>query len=136
MTEATCNQINQDGGYTGVTPKDFMAWLRGMALEVGAPMPPLILGGDHLGANPWKSEPTHQATEKARDLVKQYAEASFTKIHLDASKACGGELNPSFAQIAERAADLCTVAESQALDPGNLIYIIGTEVPIPSGETE
>lgn len=136
VIEATCNQVNQEGGYTGMTPKDFMAWLTGMADEAGVPMGQLILGGDHLGPNPWKSEPIDVAMEKARKLVKLYVEAGFTKIHLDASMACGGEPNPSFAQIAERAADLCEVAETHAPDPGKLIYIIGTEVPIPGGETE
>lgn len=136
VIEATCNQVNQDGGYTGMTPKDFMAWLTGMADEAGVPMDQLILGGDHLGPNPWKSEPIEQAMEKARELVKFYVEAGFTKIHLDASMACGGEPNPSFAQIAERAADLCAMAEAHAPDPDKLIYIIGTEVPIPGGETE
>jgi len=50
--------------------------------------------------------------------------------------ACGGEPNPSFTQIAQRAALLCEVAEKHAPDPEKLIYIIGTEVPIPGGETE
>lgn len=136
VIEATCNQVNQDGGYTGMTPQDFMAWLRGMADAAGVPMDQLILGGDHLGPNPWRSEPIDQAMQKARELVKLYVEAGFTKIHLDASMACGGEPNPSFAQIAERAADLCAVAEAHAPDPSKLIYIVGTEVPIPGGETE
>jgi D-tagatose-1,6-bisphosphate aldolase subunit GatZ/KbaZ len=74
--------------------------------------------------------------DKARTLVKLYVEAGFTKIHLDASMACGDEPNPSFAQIAERAADLCAVAEAYAPDPSKLVYIIGTEVPIPGGETD
>lgn len=136
VIEATCNQVNQEGGYTGMTPQDFMTWLAGMAGDAGVPMDQLILGGDHLGPNPWRSEPLDQAMEKARELVKLYVEAGFTKIHLDASMACGGEPNPSFAQIAERAADLCAVAEAHAPDPEKLIYIIGTEVPIPGGETE
>ncbi len=136
VIEATCNQVNQDGGYTGMTPKGFMTWLSGMAKDAGVPMDQLILGGDHLGPNPWKSEPIDAAMIKARELVKLYVEAGFTKIHLDASMACGGEPNPSFAQIAERAADLCAVAEAHAPDPGKLVYIIGTEVPIPGGETE
>ncbi len=136
VIEATCNQVNQDGGYTGMTPADFIAWLRGMAKEAGTPMEQLILGGDHLGPNPWRSEPIEIAMEKARTLVRLYVEAGFTKIHLDASMACGGEPDPTFAQIAERAADLCAVAEAHAPDPEKLIYIIGTEVPIPGGETE
>ena len=136
VIEATCNQVNQDGGYTGMTAADFMTWLRGMADDADVPMDQLILGGDHLGPNPWRSEPVDAAMEKARTLVRQYVEAGFQKIHLDASMACGGEPNPSFEQIAERAAELCAVAEEHAPDPDKLIYIIGTEVPIPGGETE
>jgi D-tagatose-1,6-bisphosphate aldolase subunit GatZ/KbaZ len=136
VIEATCNQVNQDGGYTGMTAADFMAWLSGMAEEAGVPMDQLILGGDHLGPNVWKNEPLDVAMEKARELVKTYVQAGFKKIHLDASMACGGEPNPTFEQIAERAADLCVVAEQYAPDPSELIYIIGTEVPIPGGETD
>lgn len=136
VIEATCNQVNQEGGYTGMTPQDFIAWLWGMAREAGVPTDQLVLGGDHLGPNPWRAEPLDQAMEKARELVRLYVEAGFTKIHLDASMACGGEPNPSFEQIAERAADLCAVAEAYAPDPTKLIYIIGTEVPVPGGESE
>lgn len=136
VIEATCNQVNQDGGYTGMTATDFMAWLSSMAAQAGVPMDQLILGGDHLGPNVWKNELLDVAMEKARELVKTYVQAGFKKIHLDASMACGGEPNPTFAQIAERAADLCAVAEKYAPDPSELIYIIGTEVPIPGGETE
>ena len=136
VIEATCNQVNQDGGYAGMTPETFMSWLGKMAQEAGASADQLIHGGDHLGPNPWKSEPIDVAMEKARELVKLYVEAGFAKIHLDASMACGGEPTPSSAQIAERAADLCAVAEAHAPDPGKLIYIVGTEVPIPGGETE
>lgn len=136
VIEATCNQVNQDGGYTGMTAADFMGWLSGLAMQAGVPMDQLILGGDHLGPNVWKDEPLDVAMTKARELVKTYVQAGFKKIHLDASMACGGEPNPTFEQIAERAADLCEVAETYAPDPNELIYIIGTEVPIPGGETE
>ena len=136
IIEATCNQVNQDGGYTGMTPNDFVAWLTKMAREAGVPMAHLTLGGDHLGPNPWRAETLEQAMKKARELVRLSVEAGFTKIHLDASMPCGGEPNPSFEQIAERTADLCAVAERFAPDPTALIYIIGTEVPIPGGEKE
>ncbi|MEL0025423.1 MAG: class II D-tagatose-bisphosphate aldolase, non-catalytic subunit, partial [Alphaproteobacteria bacterium] len=136
VIEATCNQVNQDGGYTGMSPNDFILWIRRMADEFGVTMDKVILGSDHLGPNPWRSEPVEIAMDKARAMVKLYVEAGFTKIHLDASMACGGEDNPSFEQIADRSADLCAVAEKYAPDPEKLIYIIGTEVPIPGGETD
>lgn len=136
VIEATCNQVNQDGGYTGMQPNDFVRWLYEMADEIGVDKSLLILGGDHLGPNPWRTEPIESAMVKAKELVRLYVEAGFTKIHLDASMACGGEPNPSFEQIANRAAELCEVAEQYAPEPDKLVYIIGTEVPIPGGETE
>lgn len=136
VIEATCNQVNQEGGYTGMTPSDYKAWIEALVDEAGVPMYRLILGGDHLGPNPWRKEIAETAMEKARELVRQYAAAGYRKIHLDASMALGGEPQPSFALVAERAADLCAVAEAHAPNPDALIYIIGTEVPIPGGETE
>ncbi len=51
----------------------------------------LILGGDHLGPNPWTRLPADQAMEKAAAMVAAYAAAGFTKIHLDASMACADD---------------------------------------------
>lgn len=134
--EATCNQVNQEGGYTGMTPQTFMFWVSEMANECGLDKNLLIFGGDHLGPTPWRHLSVEDAMQKARYLVKNFVEAGFTKIHIDTSIACGGEPTPSFEQISERAADLCAVAEKCAPDPKKLHYIIGTEVPIPGGETE
>ncbi len=136
VIEATCNQVNQDGGYTGMQPEDFMAWVRDLARQAGVPMDQLVLGGDHLGPNPWRKEDPVVAMDKARELVKLYAVAGFRKIHLDASMPCGGEPSLSFEQVAERAADLCAVAEAHAPDPSALVYVIGTEVPTPGGESD
>ena len=36
VIEATCNQVNQDGGYAGMTPETFRSWLGKMAQEAGA----------------------------------------------------------------------------------------------------
>ncbi|GAB5375348.1 MAG: D-tagatose-bisphosphate aldolase, class II, non-catalytic subunit [Acuticoccus sp.] len=136
VIEATCNQVNQDGGYTGMTAADFMAFLTRLAAEEGAPLDRIVVGGDHLGPNPWRTAPADEAMAKAGELVRQYAAAGFTKIHLDASMALGGEAPPSFATIAARAATLAAIAEASAPDPDALVYVIGTEVPIPGGETE
>lgn len=134
LIEATCNQVNQFGGYTGMTPADFVAFVSGIAQTQGVDPARIILGGDHLGPNPWRAEPAVQAMAKARDLVAAYVAAGFSKIHLDASMACNGETLPE-AEMAARAADLCKVAETAA-QGRPLHYIIGTEVPIPGGETE
>lgn len=93
----------------------------------------IILGGDHLGPNPWKHLPAPQAMGEAKAMVKAYVEAGFTKIHLDCSMACADDAALSEQHMASRAAELCAVAEAAATQP--LAYVIGTEVPIPGGET-
>lgn len=51
LIEATSNQVNQFGGYTGMQPADFRDFVYAIAREVGFPLERLILGGDHLGPN-------------------------------------------------------------------------------------
>ena len=135
LIEATCNQVNQDGGYTGMNPADFRAFIHGLASEAKIDTNRIILGGDHLGPNPWKSLSSQDAMTKACGLVSSYVEAGFNKIHLDASMACADDNMLSEAEMAARAAQLCAVAEKSA-NGAELLYVIGTEVPVPGGETE
>lgn len=136
VIEATCNQVNQEGGYTGMNASDFFNWIKTLSANYSVASENVILGGDHLGPNPWRHLPSKDAMEKAEVLVKEYAAAGFRKIHLDASMACGGEPTPSFKLVAERAARLCKVAEEHSPHRDELFYIIGTEVPIPGGEVD
>ncbi len=134
LIEATCNQVNQDGGYTGMTPVMFRSFVEGLARDEGIDPQRLVLGGDHLGPNPWKHFPAAEAMDAAKQMVKAYAEAGFEKIHLDASMACADDGLLAEDTMAERATELCAVAEAAASSPP--AYIIGTEVPIPGGETD
>src|SRR5262245_30330029 len=68
LIEATCNQVNQEGGYTGMTPRDFRDFVAGIATGVGLDPRRVVLGGDHLGPNPWKSLPAGEAMEKAEAM--------------------------------------------------------------------
>lgn len=137
LIEATSNQVNQFGGYTGMKPVDFKNFVYSIAEKVGFPKQRLILGGDHLGPNCWQGETAAEAMKKAKELVVEYAKAGFTKIHLDASMSCADDpvpLDPLV--VADRAAELCLAIES-ALSPeqtANISYIVGTEVPVPGGE--
>ena len=133
LIEATCNQVNQDGGYTGMTPTDFRAFVEGIARVEDFPLSDLILGGDHLGPNPWKHLPPAAAMAKASTMIAAYAAAGFHKLHLDASMSCLGDPNPlPDATIAARAARLAAVAEAHATSLAP-VYVIGTEVPVPGG---
>lgn len=139
LVEATCNQVNQDGGYTGMTPADFRAFAEEIAKKVGFPLEKLILGGDHLGPNPWKDLPAEEAIAKACTMIEAFAKAGFTKLHLDTSMGCAGEpVALPDALTAERAARLAAVAEAALKGLGGVqpVYIVGTEVPIPGGAME
>ena len=137
LIEATCNQVNQEGGYTGMTPADFRAFVEAIARRLGFPLNDLILGGDHLGPNPWKSLPAEDAMLRAEAMVAAYVAAGFRKIHLDCSMGCAGEPAALGDEVtAGRAARLAGIAEQQAAQTGgSLVYIIGTEVPPPGGAT-
>lgn len=136
LVEATSNQVNHRGGYTGMLPEDFRRYLTAIATSRGLAPEKLILGGDHLGPNPWRHLPAKQAMEEAELTVRAYAQAGFRKIHLDASMACADD-PPALSDetIARRAAALCAAAEEESpeLKP---LYVIGTEVPTPGGATE
>ena len=135
LIEATCNQVNHEGGYTGMTPQDFRRFVLEIAAAESFDPADLILGGDHLGPNPWTALPATQAMAKACDMVAAYAQAGFGKIHLDASMACADDPTPlPEAVIAARNAQLAAVAEAHSATPP--VYIIGTEVPVPGGAWE
>ena len=134
LIEATCNQVNHRGGYTGMTPAAFRAFVEGLAHEAGVRPERIIFGGDHLGPNPWKDRGAAEAMDEARAMVAAFAQAGFAKIHLDASMACADDATLPEEEIARRAADLCAVAERHASGP--VVYVVGTEVPIPGGELQ
>ena len=138
LIEATCNQVNQEGGYTGLVPAQFRDYVHAIAREMQFPMERIVLGGDHLGPNPWRGQPADVAMEKACIMVAAYAAAGFSKIHLDASMACADDATPlASEEIAERAARLCEVAETATRDSEvQPVYVIGTEVPTPGGAVD
>ncbi len=146
LIEATANQVNQFGGYTGMKPADFKAFVYDIARKVQFPVEKIILGGDHLGPLTWKNEKSDIAMEKSCELLKQYVSAGFTKIHIDTSMHLADDnINDKLdtGVIAERGAILCKVAEEayaelaesdrNTLQP---VYVVGSEVPIPGGSQE
>jgi D-tagatose-1,6-bisphosphate aldolase subunit GatZ/KbaZ len=135
LLEATSNQVNQEGGYTGMRPQDFRDFALRIAKSVHLPERQLILGGDHLGPNPWSGLPADEAMRNARQMVALYVSAGFTKIHLDASMRCADDpQHLDDATVAARAASLCEAAEEAGRSSGTQpLYIIGTEVPPPGG---
>jgi D-tagatose-1,6-bisphosphate aldolase subunit GatZ/KbaZ len=141
--ESTANQVNQDGGYTGMTPASYRDAVTALVAAAGLPASLLVLGGDHLGPYPWRDRPAAAAMAAARELVRDCVLAGYAKLHLDTSMACaddpGGAGNAVDDETATaRAVDLCRAAETardelpaEAPAP---VYVIGTEVPAPGGE--
>ncbi|WP_340610364.1 D-tagatose-bisphosphate aldolase, class II, non-catalytic subunit [Xenorhabdus bharatensis] len=139
LIEATSNQVNQFGGYTGMKPADFRNRLWEIADSVGFPRGKIWLGGDHLGPNVWQAQPAEEAMTLAETLIYDYVAAGFRKIHLDCSMSCADDPVPLTDDIvAKRAARLCLAAEqSWQIHGGEKpVYVIGTEVPVPGGTTE
>ena len=143
LIESTCNQVNQFGGYTGLTPQSFMDYVAAIAEKLEFPHERLLLGGDHLGPYPWRAEPLQIAMQKSKDLVRDYVQAGYVKIHLDASMKCADD-NPERPLLkslaAHRAVELAAVAEQtyQGMCGSGTAprYVIGTEVPVPGGVEE
>lgn len=146
LIEATANQVNQYGGYTGMNPEQFKQKVYEIADRVSFPKDRIILGGDHLGPLTWNNEPEETAMKKAEELVREFVLAGYKKIHLDTSMRLGDdskiEVLPT-RLIAKRGARLYKVCEDayQALlkkNPEEMrpSYVIGSEVPIPGGTQE
>ncbi len=146
LVEATANQVNQFGGYTGMKPADYRDFVYEIADRIGFPRERIILGGDHLGPLTWQNEPEKDAMERSVELVKLFVLAGFKKIHLDTSMRVADDPRDEMLSdetIARRGAILyeaCEEAYRELLknnpDEVRPAFIIGSEVPIPGGAQE
>lgn len=143
VIEATSNQVNQFGGYFHMTPADFRDYVYQIADKLNYDKSNIILGGDHLGPQPWQKLPEVEAMANSKELVRQTVMSGYLKIHLDTSMRVGDD-DPSKPlldeTIARRGAELMAVCEQayqellktnpEAIHP---VFVIGSEVPIPGG---
>ncbi|HEY5386933.1 MAG TPA: class II D-tagatose-bisphosphate aldolase, non-catalytic subunit, partial [Thermoleophilia bacterium] len=115
--ESTSNQVNQSGGYTGMTAAAFRDEVAALAAAAGVPAARVILGGDHLGPYPWRGLPAGEAMAQAHELVRSCVLAGYGKIHLDASMRCADDPGGESAAlddevIVQRTVGLCSTAET------------------------
>jgi len=139
LVEATSNQVDQYGGYTGLRPAEFRDLVLRIADDLDFPRDRVVLGGDHLGPNRWQHESSSAAMDKADVLIAAYVEAGYTKIHLDCSMSCSDDPDVLADEVvAGRSARLMRIAEDTAQRAGSPgpVYVIGTEVPVPGGAHE
>lgn len=143
LIESTSNQVNQYGGYLGMTPKDFKEYVEQIATKIDFNKNKIIIGGDHLGPQPWQHLNEKEAMANAKELVRQCVLAGYTKIHLDTSMHLADDnhnVKLSDEIIARRGAELLKVAEDAYYDLIKInpmaihpVYVIGSEVPVPGG---
>lgn len=146
LIEATANQVNQFGGYTGMKPADYREFVYEIADRIGFPRENVVLGGDHLGPLTWVDEDEASAMDKAEELVRLFVAAGYKKIHLDTSMRLASDPTDEMLSdetIAARGARLYAACEEEyqkllAKNPDEKrpVYIIGSEVPIPGGAQE
>ena len=143
LIESTANQVDQNGGYTGMKPADFRDFVYSLADKIGVARDRVFLGGDHLGPLTVVDRNEKEAMEYAKRLVHDYVMAGFTKIHIDTSmKVADDDPNTRLSDeiIAGRGAVLAKTCEEayqklvktnpNAIRP---VYVVGSEVPIPGG---
>ena len=143
LIESTANQCDQFGGYTGMKPIDFKNYVYEIADKLGFDKNKIFLGGDHLGPLTWTSLNEKEAMANSEVLIDAYVSAGFTKIHVDTSmKVADDDPNVRLSDetIARRGVHLVKVAENAYKklletnpDAVELVYIVGSEVPIPGG---
>ena len=143
VIEATSNQVNQFGGYFHMTPADFRDYVYQIADKLNFDKSNIILGGDHLGPQPWQHLTEEEAMANSKELVRQTVMAGYLKIHLDTSmRVADDDPNQPLLDetIARRGAELmieCERAFQELLlinpDAVHPVFVVGSEVPIPGG---
>ena len=146
LIEATANQVNQFGGYTGMDPDGFAAYVYDIADKTNFPQESVILGGDHLGPLTWQNDTEETAMEKSETLIRGYVSAGFTKIHIDTSmmladddkdkKLSDGTIARRASRLARISEDAYTSLRAQKNEAQAPVYVIGSEVPVPGGAQE
>lgn len=146
LIEATSNQVNQNRGYTGMTPQEFRDFVYHIADMIHFSKEKIILGGDHMGPLPWVEYPAAEAMANAETLVRLCVQAGYAKIHLDTSMRLGDDPTDRPLEdetIAARGAFLYRACEdefqkvlSENPEAVHPVYVIGSEVPIPGGAQE
>lgn len=139
LVEATPNQVNQFGGYSGLTPMAFRQMVEALAQRCGLSLDRIIFGADHLGPYVWREESAAGAMQKALELTRAFVAAGFSKLHLDAGMPLGGDPAAKLSQttVARRTLQMMAAAEDACADLPDrydpIAYVVGAEAPVPGG---
>jgi D-tagatose-1,6-bisphosphate aldolase subunit GatZ/KbaZ len=72
LVESTSNQVNQYGGYSNNTPKEFIKKIKKIAEKEKFNKKKLFFGGDHLGPLPWKLHKSREALRRSIRLIRSF----------------------------------------------------------------
>jgi D-tagatose-1,6-bisphosphate aldolase subunit GatZ/KbaZ len=117
LVEATSNQVDQFGGYTGMTPPQFATTCT-TGRSKASRWSGWCWAATTSARTPGRAG-CATAMQHAEILIAAYAAAGFHKIHLDCSMRCADD--PQYLSdevIAARSARLCIVAEQAAEQAG------------------
>ena len=131
LIESTSNQVNQNGGYTGLTPSKFAKKVYSLSSSLKLNKKKILLGGDHLGPLPWKNLSKKKALANAKILVKNCLKAKYKKIHIDTAIICKDEKKITRADIISRCKLILNNIKDKELK--NTFLVVGTEVPFAGG---
>ena len=137
VIEATCNQVNQFGGYTGMLPDDFVGLVETLLRKNSFRSNGSSSEATTLGQIPGATNMPAQAMAKAEEMVEAYVSAGFRRSTSTLRWAAPASLPRSTTPQRRSAPHACAAAERAASDAGGEppVYIIGTEVPPPAAPT-
>ena len=129
LIECTSNQVNQFGGYTNKTPKQFSKEIINIAQKIRLKKTNLLLGGDHLGPLPWVKKNLKTSLKNSINLINNFVESNYCKIHIDTSVKCLDDKTINHDKIFERTQHI--LQNTKIKKKINKIFlVIGSEVPL------
>ena len=140
LIEATSNQVNQDGGYTGMRPADFSRFVLEIAARLDVPREQVLLGGDHLGPNCWQDLPAEDGDGEVRAAHRRLCRRGLSQDSSGLLDVLRGRSDRAHRRGRGRA-QRRGFAPSPS-EPGSApaekppVYVVGTEVPVPGGAQE
>lgn len=131
LLESTSNQVNQFGGYTGLTPRQFYKKIDKLKKKIKIKNKQVMIGADHLGPLPWKKLNSKIALKNAKTLIKKCISLKYDKIHIDSTIVCKDDKNLNLNLIRSRSAKIFNTVPKK--DIKNIFFVFGSEVPFAGG---
>ena len=137
LIEATCNQVNQEGGYIGQTPAEFRDYVYAISKDMGFSTERLI-----LGVETYLAEPVAYGARESRNGEGLHdgfgiCGAGFTKIHLDrAWPAATIRVYQPVKRLRARGSTVKPPKRQRRVQRVVQSTIIGTEVPTRRAQEE